>query len=101
MSLFVLVKLIFLFFTTCSHAFADMLHAAYDVERNQDIYFKEVADGISSITVGEIEGEKAPLCMVGGNCSVQGFDFQVSFSRHADCITRIEEKGFHCFVKHL
>ena len=48
---------------------------AYDVEKNQDIFFKEVSDGVSTIGVGILESiSPTPLCFVGGNCSIQGFD---------------------------
>jgi Bardet-Biedl syndrome 2 protein len=48
---------------------------AYDVEKNQDIFFKEVSDGITTIGVGLLESIcPTPLCFVGGNCSIQGFD---------------------------
>jgi Bardet-Biedl syndrome 2 protein len=50
---------------------------AYDVERNQDVYFKEVADGVNSVAVGHVDGITSQLCMVGGNCSIQGFDQEV------------------------
>ena len=48
---------------------------AYDVEKNQDVFFKEVSDGVSVIGVGVLESiSPNPLCFVGGNCSIQGFD---------------------------
>mmetsp|Transcript_63574 Transcript_63574/g.170112 ORF Transcript_63574/g.170112 Transcript_63574/m.170112 type:complete len:716 (-) Transcript_63574:13-2160(-) len=48
---------------------------AYDVEKNQDMFFKEVTDGVLTIGVGAIESVgPAQLCFVGGNCSIQGFD---------------------------
>ena len=48
---------------------------AYDVEENADIFYKEVPDGVQSIIVGML-GNNAPLCIVGGNCSIQGFDME-------------------------
>ena len=48
---------------------------AFDVEKNQDIFFKEVTDGVASIAVGALDSS-APLCLVGGNCSIQGFDHE-------------------------
>jgi Bardet-Biedl syndrome 2 protein len=50
---------------------------AYDVERNQDVYFKEIPDGVNSVAVGHIEDPSSTLCMVGGNCTIQGFDQEV------------------------
>jgi Bardet-Biedl syndrome 2 protein len=50
---------------------------AYDVEENKDVYFQEIPDGVSSVAVGQVEGTTSALCMVGGNCSIQGFDHEV------------------------
>jgi Bardet-Biedl syndrome 2 protein len=48
---------------------------AYNVEENRDIFLKEVASGLSSIAVGKIlQGSENALCLVGGNCSIEGFD---------------------------
>lgn len=46
---------------------------AYDVERNADVFYKEVPDGVSSITFGTIKGVAGsnPLVIVGGHCSIQ------------------------------
>ncbi|XP_049846723.1 Bardet-Biedl syndrome 2 protein homolog isoform X2 [Schistocerca gregaria] len=49
---------------------------AYDVERNMDIFYKEVMDGVSAITIGRLGHWKNPLVIVGGNCSIQGFDYE-------------------------
>lgn len=35
-----------------------------------------VPDGVNSITIGSLGGFKTPLAIVGGNCSIQGFDWQ-------------------------
>lgn len=48
----------------------------YDVEENADLFFKEVHDGVSVIAFGYIPGVEVPLCLVGGNCSVQAFDHE-------------------------
>ncbi|KAG8322904.1 Bardet-Biedl syndrome 2 protein [Homalodisca vitripennis] len=48
---------------------------AYHVENNSDIFFKEVADGVNAITVGHLGSLETPLAIVGGNCSIQGFDW--------------------------
>ncbi|CAM9166780.1 unnamed protein product, partial [Hapterophycus canaliculatus] len=47
---------------------------AYDVQNNSDIYFKDVADGVSALLLGYLSSFKQPLALVGGNCSIQGFD---------------------------
>lgn len=49
---------------------------AYDVEKNSDIFYKEVPDGVNSLIYGRIPGIQAPLAVVGGNCSIQGFDVE-------------------------
>jgi len=47
---------------------------AYDVEENADMFYKEVPDGVSALVFGHVMGVDAPLAIVGGNCSIQGFD---------------------------
>ncbi|XP_066996854.1 Bardet-Biedl syndrome 2 protein [Anabrus simplex] len=49
---------------------------AYDVENNTDIFYKEVADGASVIIIGKLGTHQKPLAIVGGNCSIQGFDYE-------------------------
>jgi Bardet-Biedl syndrome 2 protein len=44
---------------------------AYDVERNADVFYKDVPDGVSSITFGWVRGIAEPLVIVGGHCSIQ------------------------------
>ena len=41
---------------------------AYDVERNSDLFFCDVADGANKMVVAP------PLVLVGGNCSILGFN---------------------------
>ena len=41
---------------------------AYDVERNSDLFFCDVQDGVNRILV------EPPLVLVGGNCSILGYD---------------------------
>mmetsp|Transcript_67003 Transcript_67003/g.160556 ORF Transcript_67003/g.160556 Transcript_67003/m.160556 type:complete len:716 (+) Transcript_67003:81-2228(+) len=48
----------------------------YDVEENQDLFFKEVHDGVNVIAFGNIATIEAPLCIIGGNCSIQAFDHE-------------------------
>lgn len=47
---------------------------AYDVERNAEIFFKDIQDGVNSLYVGKMSNLSAPLVVVGGNCSILGFD---------------------------
>ena len=52
---------------------------AYDVERNADLFHKDVPDGVNALVVGELglaNTGKQPLAIVGGNCSIQGFDHE-------------------------
>eukprot|EP00931_Biecheleriopsis_adriatica_P103076 TRINITY_DN77962_c0_g1_i1.p1 TRINITY_DN77962_c0_g1~~TRINITY_DN77962_c0_g1_i1.p1 ORF type:complete len:719 (+),score=177.27 TRINITY_DN77962_c0_g1_i1:174-2330(+) len=48
----------------------------YDVEENADLFFKEVHDGVNVIAYGQLPSIELPVCVVGGNCSVQAFDFE-------------------------
>ena len=47
---------------------------AYDVEQNKDVFYREVPDGINSMTFGKVGTIEDQLAIVGGNCSIQGFD---------------------------
>jgi Bardet-Biedl syndrome 2 protein len=44
------------------------------VHHNADIYYKDVPDGVNSLVIGKLGDYEDPLCIVGGNCSIQGFD---------------------------
>ena len=48
----------------------------YDVEENADLFFKEVHDGVNDIAFGHIPQVDGPLCVVGGNCSIQAFNHE-------------------------
>lgn len=48
----------------------------YDVEENSDLFFKEVHDGVNVIAFGMLAGVDTPVCMVGGNCSIQAYDHE-------------------------
>lgn len=48
----------------------------YDVEENADLFFKEVHDGVNVIAYGTMAAVAQPVCVVGGNCSVQAFDHE-------------------------
>lgn len=47
---------------------------AFNVEENKDVYLNEVSDGVSCVVAGNVDGKM--LCLVGGNCSLQGFDHE-------------------------
>lgn len=47
---------------------------AYDVDENKEVFFKEVEDGVEAVMIGRIGGSEHPLALVGGNCTIQGFD---------------------------
>ncbi|KAF4525124.1 hypothetical protein B566_EDAN005066, partial [Ephemera danica] len=49
---------------------------AYDVTNNMDFFFKEIPDGVRVITIGKLGQLQQPLAIIGGNCSLQGFDYQ-------------------------
>eukprot|EP01063_Lacrimia_lanifica_P017892 TRINITY_DN24875_c0_g1_i1.p1 TRINITY_DN24875_c0_g1~~TRINITY_DN24875_c0_g1_i1.p1 ORF type:complete len:722 (+),score=315.58 TRINITY_DN24875_c0_g1_i1:97-2262(+) len=49
---------------------------AYNVEQNSDLFYKEVQDGINTMTFGKVGSIDTPLVVVGGNCSIQGFDYE-------------------------
>ncbi len=48
---------------------------AYDVEANSDAFYKDVPDGVYAILYGHLPNLDAPLAIVGGNCSIQGFNY--------------------------
>uniref|UniRef100_A0A7S2S5V3 Bardet-Biedl syndrome 2 protein homolog n=1 Tax=Rhizochromulina marina TaxID=1034831 RepID=A0A7S2S5V3_9STRA len=47
---------------------------AYDVRDNADLFFTEVPDGVSTIHIGSLPGNSKPLALIGGNCSILGYD---------------------------
>ncbi|ESO03961.1 hypothetical protein HELRODRAFT_99764 [Helobdella robusta] len=49
---------------------------AYDVYNNQDLFHKDVADGSNVIVIGRMGLMDDEMVVVGGNCSIQGFDYQ-------------------------
>ena len=49
----------------------------YDVDNNSDKFFKDAPDGVNTIVVGSMDkafGGGGNMALVGGNCSIQGFD---------------------------
>eukprot|EP00607_Mallomonas_marina_P009864 CAMPEP_0182420674 /NCGR_PEP_ID=MMETSP1167-20130531/5644_1 /TAXON_ID=2988 /ORGANISM="Mallomonas Sp, Strain CCMP3275" /LENGTH=760 /DNA_ID=CAMNT_0024596939 /DNA_START=242 /DNA_END=2524 /DNA_ORIENTATION=+ len=47
---------------------------AYDVERNSDVYFRDVQDGVNSLITGRISNVPSPVVVAGGNCSILGYN---------------------------
>ena len=47
---------------------------AYDVERNADVFFRDVADGVNTMILGRVSHMPKPMVFAGGNCSIFGFD---------------------------
>ncbi|DBA02908.1 TPA: hypothetical protein N0F65_005935 [Lagenidium giganteum] len=52
---------------------------AYNVEKNSDIFYKDVPDGVNTMLFAPVPTVKAgsapsQMVVVGGNCSLQGFD---------------------------
>ncbi len=46
----------------------------YDVEKNSDLFYKDIPEGVHSLIYGKFSGVPDPLVIVGGNCSIQGFN---------------------------
>ncbi|KAJ0069534.1 hypothetical protein NL108_008487, partial [Boleophthalmus pectinirostris] len=49
---------------------------AYDVHDNADVFYREVTDGANAIVLGKLGDIPSPLAIIGGNCALQGFDFE-------------------------
>ncbi|KAG7468698.1 hypothetical protein MATL_G00145570 [Megalops atlanticus] len=49
---------------------------AYDVHDNADIFYREVTDGANAIVLGKLGDIPSPLAIIGGNCALQGFDYE-------------------------
>eukprot|EP00038_Savillea_parva_P025538 m.48178 g.48178 ORF g.48178 m.48178 type:complete len:754 (+) comp6968_c0_seq1:84-2345(+) len=47
---------------------------AYDVDRNMEVFHKDVPDGVLAIAHGPFGTTGNPLVFAGGNCSIMGFD---------------------------
>ncbi|ETV96086.1 hypothetical protein H310_10727 [Aphanomyces invadans] len=46
----------------------------YNVEKNSDTFYKDVPDGVNTMLFGTLPNIPSRMVMVGGNCSIQGFD---------------------------
>uniref|UniRef100_A0A674APZ3 Bardet-Biedl syndrome 2 protein homolog n=1 Tax=Salmo trutta TaxID=8032 RepID=A0A674APZ3_SALTR len=51
---------------------------AYDVHDNADIFYREVTDGANAIVLGKLGNIESPVAIIGGNCALQGFDYEGS-----------------------
>ncbi|XP_069575526.1 BBSome complex member BBS2 isoform X1 [Brachyistius frenatus] len=49
---------------------------AYDVHDNADIFYREVTDGANAIVLGNLGDIPSSLAIIGGNCALQGFDYE-------------------------
>ena len=48
---------------------------AYDINRNSDVFSRDVQDGVNALKIGKTSNYNAPsLLFAGGNCSIIGFD---------------------------
>lgn len=52
---------------------------AYDVEKNSEVFFKEVPDGVNAIVTGKLSSTDESVVVAGGNCSVLGFNKRYAF----------------------
>ncbi|KAM6352812.1 BBSome complex member BBS2 isoform 2-T2 [Alca torda] len=48
----------------------------YDVYNNSDLFYREVSDGANAIVLGKLGDISSPLAIIGGNCALQGFDYE-------------------------
>ncbi|NXD15450.1 BBS2 protein, partial [Nothocercus nigrocapillus] len=48
---------------------------AYDVHNNSDLFYRE-ANGANAIVLGTLGDISSPLAIIGGNCALQGFDYE-------------------------
>ncbi|KAK3597584.1 hypothetical protein CHS0354_030126 [Potamilus streckersoni] len=46
----------------------------YDIDKNTDLFYKDTPDGTNAIAIGKLGTIEQPIAIVGGNCSLQGFD---------------------------
>ncbi|XP_060109643.1 Bardet-Biedl syndrome 2 protein isoform X2 [Heteronotia binoei] len=49
---------------------------AYDVHNNADLFYEGVPDGANAMVLGTLGGISSPLAIIGGNCSLQGFNHE-------------------------
>ncbi|KAK3101351.1 hypothetical protein FSP39_002925 [Pinctada imbricata] len=46
----------------------------YDIDNNKDLFYKDTPDGANAVTIGTLGQIESPMVIVGGNCSLQGYD---------------------------
>ncbi|XP_069496392.1 BBSome complex member BBS2 [Ambystoma mexicanum] len=49
---------------------------AYDVHNNSDLFYREITDGANAVVLGNLGDISPPLAIIGGNCALQGFDYE-------------------------
>ncbi|XP_061177268.1 Bardet-Biedl syndrome 2 protein homolog isoform X2 [Saccostrea echinata] len=49
---------------------------AYDIDNNSDLFYKDTPDGANSLIIGELGEIQGPMVIIGGNCSLQGYDLE-------------------------
>ncbi|XP_049642023.1 Bardet-Biedl syndrome 2 protein isoform X1 [Suncus etruscus] len=49
---------------------------AYDVYNNSDFFYQEATDGANAVVLGTLGDISPPLAIIGGNCALQGFDYE-------------------------
>ncbi|XP_062616260.1 Bardet-Biedl syndrome 2 protein homolog [Saccostrea cucullata] len=49
---------------------------AYDIDNNSDLFYKDTPDGANSLIIGELGEIQGPMVILGGNCSLQGYDLE-------------------------
>ena len=70
---------------------------AYDVERNADVFYKEVNDGVNVLMVGKINNT-TPILISGGNCSLLGYDYdgnEVFWTVTGDNVTSLTQCDYN------
>lgn len=48
----------------------------YDIEKNTDLFYKDTPDGSNAVVIGKLGDISATMAIVGGNCSIQGYDME-------------------------
>ncbi|KAK0055080.1 Bardet-Biedl syndrome 2 protein [Biomphalaria pfeifferi] len=46
----------------------------YDINNNRDVFYKDCPDGANTVIIGTLGSFTSPLTLVGGNCSIQGYN---------------------------
>ena len=60
---------------------------AYDVQRNADIFHKDMPDGVLALTIGSLAKDGETLAFAGGNCSIQGTTDNIYQQQYNSAIT--------------